>query len=84
MKRYAPKYVNTIAKKIVDGDVTCFILKTSGEPDYGYWYWVVNNSDLEAYKGSDAKFVNDPRNDTVGSSCASFATVEEAEQDFLS
>lgn len=72
---------NKLIKRIDQDGYTCFIIQSGDEPDY--WYWCVDTFLVDRYKGTDQEFINDYDNSSEGSSCASFATPEEAEKDFL-
>lgn len=71
---------NKLIKRIDQDGYTCFIIQSGDEPDY--WYWCVDTAIVDRYKGTDQEFINDYDNSSEGSSCASFATPEEAEADF--
>lgn len=72
---------NKLIKRIDQDGYTCFIIQSGNETDY--WYWCVDTYLVDRYKGTDQEFINDYDNSSEGSSCASFATPEEAEKDFL-
>lgn len=80
VKAAAEGNYNKLIKRIDQDGYTCFIIQSGDEPDY--WYWCVDTAIVDRYKGTDQKFINDYDNSSEGSSCASFATPEEAEADF--
>ena len=90
--------MNEVKKIVYNGNAIYFILQTEGDQDFWWWEvsrndvrnYFSNNAvaylELTSNKLSKAhaeQFCNDADNDTLGCSCASFETAEEAAVDAL-
>ena len=73
--------MNTIIETAETNDTVIFFLQTESETDF--WYWQVDKTDVQNYKGTLTEFVNDERNSHLGCSVASFTTLEDAKADAL-
>lgn len=86
--------MNKVIKVVTMENVVYFIIQTEGDTDFWYWeipteswldYWNKLGNPAKAVQAALGynpercdEFANDPNNDTVGASCGSFATVEDA------
>lgn len=76
------EFVNKLIKRIDDDDTTVFIIQTVGDDDY--WYWAVDKYYVDKAHCTDEEFINDVdgKYGHLGFSSASFATPEDAIDDY--
>ena len=94
----AQDYINKVLHVMTNGGAVAFVIQTEGEPDFWWFevdseswfdYWKKNGNSADIFGANFftpwmcTEFVNNC-DDTIGCSCGSFETEQDAVKDYLS